>query len=314
MEKNNVVVTGAFGQDGSIMCKKLIDLGYNVYGIVKDIHKPKNKVDSVFYVSLNLEDINSLEIFLKKIKPKKIYNFLGVSNVFNPWENPKHTYVSNFLIPLNFLEIIKKDLPSCKFLNASSSLIFGNSKTKIQNEKTTPKPIFHYGYSKNFIGEIIKTYRKTFGLFLCSAIFYNHESEFREDSFFTKKVIKGSLDIINGKKEKLVLGDLDVYRDIGYAHDYMDACIKIMDNNFADDYIISSGNKIKMLDFVKIVFDKLNLSIEHHLEIDKKLIRKQKITNLYGDNTKIKSLGWYPKTDVINLIDKMIEYEKKIIK
>lgn len=310
MEKNNVVVTGAFGQDGSIMCKKLIDLGYNVYGIVKDIHKPKNKVDSVFYVSLNLEDINSLKIFLKKIKPKKIYNFLGVSNVFNPWENPKHTYVSNFLIPLNFLEIIKNDIPYCKFLNASSSLVFGESKTKKQNENTEKKPIYHYGYSKKFIGEIIETYRKQFNLFLCSAIFYNHESEYREDSFFTKKVIKNSLEIIDGKREKIILGDLNVFRDMGYADDYMDACIKILNHDKPDDYIISTGIKIKMFDFVKKVFDILDLNIEKHLEIDESLIRKDKLSNLVGDNSKIMSLGWSPKTDINSLIKKMIEHEK----
>lgn len=309
MVNKNIIIFGALGQDGTFMCKKLKEDGFDVFGIIKKNSEKNNSVQGINYIETNISKKYEIEKLIKKIKPIEVYNFMGVTNVLSPWDNPEEIYLKNFILPVKLLEAIKLHSIETRFLQSSSSLIFGNTDTNIQTETTKKKPIYHYGYSKYFVDELIKEYRINFNLFLCSAIFYNHESEYRKEHFFTKKVIKQSFLITKGIIDYIELGDLDSYRDFGYAGDYMDACIKIIRHNKPDDYIISSGNKIKLYDFVKIVFDKFNLDMSKNLKINKTLTRKNNLSNLVGDNSKLKSIGWEPSTDLNKIIDIMINHE-----
>lgn len=305
-----VIVTGAHGQDGTIISQKLLDRGDKVFGFVKKNSIPKVLYPHIEYIDTENLDYSKIYDLIKKINPHEIYNFMGVTNVINPWDSPHEVYKKNFLHVLNILESVKNINKKIKILQSSSSLIFGNTEKNLQNEDDLTNPIYHYGFSKKFADDLIKVYRKEFGIFCCSAIFYNHESEFRGENFFTKKLIRESYEIVKGTRDYVLVGNVDAYRDYGYAGDYMDACIKILEQDKPDDYIISSGQQIKILDLINIVFNKLGLDINKHLIIDKNLLRLDNLSNLCGDNSKIKSIGWSPKTSLGDMIDKMINYEK----
>jgi GDPmannose 4,6-dehydratase len=310
MENNYVLVTGAHGQDGTLMCKKLVEKGFKVFGVVKKNSTPKMEIPNVEYLEYNLNDYDDVQTIIKKIEPSQVYNFLGFTNVTNPWSNPVEVYEKNFMIPIKIMESIKIHSPKTKFLQSSSSLIFGEGISEIQNEKTEKNPIYHYGFSKKFTDDIVSLYRNKFNLFFCSAIFFNHESEIRGDNFFSKKLIKGAVEVHLGERDFIELGNLESYRDYGYADDYIEACIKILEQEIPDDYIVSSGSKIKLYDFVKIVFHKLNLDISNNLKITSQDYKPDTLSHLFGDNDKIISIGWSPKTSLEEMIDKMINYEK----
>jgi len=310
MENNYVLVTGAHGQDGTLMCRKLVEKGFKVFGVIKKNSIPKLEIANVDYLEYNFNDYEDVQTIIKKLNPSQLYNFLGYTNVTNPWDNPIEVYEKNFMIPIKIMESIRIHSPKTKFLQSSSSLIFGNGISKIQNEESERHPIYHYGFSKKFTDDIVNLYRNKFNLFFCSAILFNHESEIRGDNFFSKKLIKSAVEVHLGKRDYIELGNLESFRDYGYANDYIEACIKILEQEVPDDYVVSSGSKIKLYDFVKIVFHKLNLDMLNHLKITSHDNKPDSLSHLFGDNKKIISTGWLPKTSLENMIDKMINYEK----
>jgi GDPmannose 4,6-dehydratase len=308
MERNKALVLGALGQDGSFMCDVLLENNFDVYGLVKENSDENRFNKNVFYIKENIDNIQSI---ISKIKPNHIYNFMGITDVFNPWENVLEIYQNNFLNPVKIIEAIRCVDINIKYLQASSSLIFGMTNETPQNEKTDCNPVYHYGLSKKFTDDFIKLNRKKFNMKLNSAILYSHESERRGGNFFSKKIINDALDIKIGKREFIEVGDVDGYRDIGYAKDYMQACFLIMSNNKCDDYVVGTGKSTKTIDFIKIVFDKLNLDINKNLLINDKFKRDIDLSHLVADNTKIINLGWRPTKTVEDIINIMIN--KKII-
>lgn len=310
MVKNKALILGALGQDGIFMSDILLNKGYEVYGIIKK-NSTKVKLDNITYYEVTPNDSSEYIKIINEIQPSEIYNFMGVTNVFNPWDNPNDIYFNNFFLPLQIIEFIKSELPTCKFLQASSSLIFGNTTQTPQNELSLRNPIYHYGHSKNLIDNLIKDYRKNFDLFLCSAILYSHESELRGENFLSKKIIKQSIEIKNGVRDKIHLGDVNQYRDIGYAKDYMDACYLILQQEIPDDFIIGSNSTIKTKEFIEKILGKFNLEFENVIEINNSLKRSVDLSHLVSDNTKLKSIGWSPSTTIDDMIDIMINFETK---
>jgi GDPmannose 4,6-dehydratase len=184
--------------------------------------------------------------------------------------------------------------------------VFGLTNESPQNEQTTRNPVYHYGISKNLTDDIIKLYRDKYNLFLCSAILYPHESERRNDNFFSQKIIKESFDILRGKKNKIHIGDIDSFRDVGYAKDYMEACFLIINQVKPDDYVIGSGKSIKNIDFIEKVFNLLGLDVNTQLVFDNTLKREYNLSHLIADNKKIKSIGWTPNKNIDDIITVMI--------
>jgi GDPmannose 4,6-dehydratase len=160
--------------------------------------------------------------------------------------------------------------------------------------------------AKNFVDEAIKSYRKNFNMNLASAILYPHESERRRDGFFCKKIINGAVDIKNGKIDTIEVGDVNGYRDVGYAKDYMEACHLIMSQDVLEDYIIGTGISTRTSSFIEKVFKKLELGPEC-IVVNNNLKRGDNLSHLIADNTKIRKLGWEPTKTVDDIIDIMIE-------
>jgi len=308
MENKKALVIGPLGQDGSFMCDILLSKGYEVYGIIK-VNTDPNRLDRrVCYYRRNLNKMDDFKELLLEMEPDEVYNFMGITDVFHPWSNAYDVYQNNFLIPIMMIDSIRESNLNIKFLQASSSLVFGMNKEKLQNEETKRNPIYHYGMAKNFVDEAIKSYRKNFDMNLASAILYPHESERRRDNFFSKKMIDGAVDIKNGKLKRIEVGDINGYRDIGYAKDYMEACHLIMQQDVLDDYVIGSGIPVKTSYFIKEIFRKLGLSPDS-IVIKDDLKRGDDLSHLIADNSKIKKLGWKPTKNIDDIIDIMIKHK-----
>ena len=218
------LITGISGQDGSYLAEYLIELGYEVFGIIRRQSVAENqssRIESIndqvktFYGDLN--DESSLFKLLKKIKPDEIYNLAAMSHVKVSFDVPSYTIKTNALGVLNILEAYRATCPNSKFYQASSSEMFGNSidKDGCQRLTTPMNPVSPYGCSKILGFNLVKHYRNAYKLHCCNGILFNHESPRRGTNFVTHKVVKGAVEIKKGLKNKLVLGNLDSSRDWG---------------------------------------------------------------------------------------------------
>lgn len=305
------LVFGALGQDGSFICEILLENNYKVFGLIKPNSREERCNNLITYIKEDISSKEKIKNIILTVNPTHIFNFMGLTNIFNPWENTEIVYDYNFLIPLRIIESINEINPKIKFLQASSSLVFGLNGETPQNELTIRKPIYHYGISKNLTDDIIKLYRNKFNLFLCSAILYPHESERRTNNFFSKKIIIESIKIKKGLQDNIHVGDILSYRDIGYAKDYMEACLLIINQNKPDDYVVGSGIPLQNIDFIQKVFNILGLNINDKLLFDSTLKRDYGLSHLVANNEKIKSIGWYPKNNIDDIIEIMINTELK---
>ena len=314
---NNIaIITGITGQDSAYLAKLLLKKNYKVYGVVRSIESSDftklrylNIYSNINFVEVDLMSFNEVHELLRKIRPNCLYNLASQSSV--GWSNlePYDTYLFNSISVLNMLESIRKIDIKIKFFQALSSEIFGIPDNLPINELESISPVNMYGASKASNYNLIKIYRDTYNIFAASGIFFNHESVLRTGDFFVKKVIKNSIQIKNKKLDKLVVGNLNVKRDFGYAPKYIEAMWQMLQSDKPDDYIICSGKSILLRDIVEYVFDKL--------ELDKNLIientdffRPNEIDEIYGDNSKaVQVLGWKYDYDFYDVLDILIDEE-----
>lgn len=316
-------ITGITGQDGSYLSEHLLNLGYEVHGLVRrnsvtenqESRLEKLRGDINLYYG-DLLDQSSIDNTLKKIKPDEIYNLAAQSHVRVSYEIPQFTVLTNSLGVLNLLESIKLYCPSAKIYQASSSEMFGNSRDKDgkQRENTPMHPVSPYGCSKLFSYSLIRNYRKAFGLFASNGILFNHESPRRATNFVTTKIIKIAVQIKQKKMKTLELGNLDSQRDWGHAKDYVRAMHMILNHKKADDFVISTGKTFSIRDLCKLVFSKLGMNYMDYVKINPKYLRPEELDYLCGDSSKArKNLGWEPEYTFETMIDEMLEHFLKII-
>jgi len=298
------IITGVLGQDGSFLSEKLLNDGYEVIGLVRPEKNFERKDFEIHGIDLlSQEDVYN---FVKKIKPTHIFNFAGETNVFNPYSNIQNTWKQNFHIPMNIIESIRKIDTSIKFFQSSSSLMYTSGENTIINESTQINPLYPYGISKASVFQLTKELREKENLFLCTGIFFNHDSERRGDNFFTQKVILGLRDILNKKIDKLELGNLDIQKDLSYAGDFMDGVKLQMEDTSPEDYIFGSGKLILLRDFVREAFEFFDLNYENYIISKSNIDSNQR--PLVSNPSKIKKkLGWKTKTNVQELIKIMIK-------
>jgi GDPmannose 4,6-dehydratase len=297
------LILGSKGQDGQFLSEKLLLDGYEVFGVIK----PNTNSLQKNTISLDLTDIKNVEFIISKVKPTHIFNFAGVSDVFNPYDNLEFSYQQNCLIPQNFLNSILKIDKTIRFFQSSSSLMYGRSTINKINEETPTSPIYPYGITKLYSHNLIKEYREEFDLFCSSGIFFNHDSEKRGDKFLTQKIILGIKDILNKKTNTIKLGNIDVHRDISYAGDFMDAVKLMMESNNPTDYVLGSEKLTSIREFIEKSFNYVGLDYKNHIEQDKDFIRTKNDIILVSDITKIKNnLGWETTKNIDDIIKIMI--------
>ena len=323
--KKKAFITGINGQDGSYLSEYLLSKDYKVYGIVRRnsiSEHQESRIDHLIGNGVETEygdllDVSSLERMIRLIKPDEIYNIAAQSHVKISMEIPQFTVQTNTIGLLNMIEAYKNNHPSARFYQASSSEMFGRSVDKdgFQRETTRMSPTSPYGCSKVFGYNIIKHYRNAYNLFAVNGILFNHESPRRGSNFVTNKVVKTAVQIKKRIKDKLVLGNLDSFRDWGHSKDYVRAMHMIINHNEPDDFVCATGVTKSVRDMCDYVFKKLNLDYKDFVLQDKKYMRAEELDYLRGDSSKLRSvLGWEPEYSFEMLMDEMIDHWMKIIK
>ena len=312
------LITGIAGQDGSYLAEYLLDLGYEVHGIVRRNSTPENQSTRFekIHGKLNLEygdlqDISSISKAMQRIQPDEIYNLAAQSHVRISYDIPQFTAQTNAIGVLNMLEAYKQFSPKSKFYQASSSEMFGSSVDDdgYQRETTQMNPVSPYGCAKVFGYNICRNYRNAFNLHIVNGILFNHESPRRGSNFVTNKVVKGAVEISKGLRTTLELGNMDSYRDWGHSKDYVKAMHMIINHDIADDFVVSTGETHSVREMIEYVFNKLNLDYKKHVVQNPKFIRPEELKYLRGDCSKLKNtFGWKPEYDFFKLMDEMIEH------
>jgi GDPmannose 4,6-dehydratase len=312
-------ITGIGGQDGSYLAEYLLDLGYEVYGIIRRNSTPEHqqsRLDDIrnnpnLYISYgDLLDISGLERLLSEIKPDEIYNLAAQSHVRISFEIPQFTTQVNALGVVNVLEAMKNNCPNAKFYQASSSEMFGSAVDEdgFQRETTKMNPVSPYGCAKVFGYNIVRNYRNAYKLHLSNGILFNHESPRRGSNFVTNKVVKAAVRISLGLQDKLELGNLDAYRDWGHSKDYIKAMHLILQQSEPGDWVVATGETRSVRDMCEYVFKKLNLNYEDYIIQNQKFLRPEELKYLKGDSTRMRELGWKPEYTFESMMDEMVEF------
>ena len=339
------LITGITGQDGSYLAELLLNKEYEVHGVVRRSSNPnysriehllaqskKNK-NTINLHNGDLTDSNNITQIISKVQPDEIYNLGAQSFVGSSFDIPEYTANCNGLGTLRILEAIKilglKD--KTKFYQAGTSELYGLVQESPQKESTTFYPRSPYGVSKLFAHWITINYRESYGLFACNGILFNHESPRRGEEFVTKKIIKGLVLIDQGLSDCLSLGNLDALRDWGHAKDYVEMQWRMLQQTEPQDFVIATGRQTSIRDFIELTSTKLGwgkiiwkgqgsdeIGIREDtgqrvIDINPKYFRPSEVSSLIGDPSLAKEkLSWEPKTNLEELIEEMIIYEKGV--
>jgi GDPmannose 4,6-dehydratase len=307
------LITGVTGQDGSYLAEFLLDRKYEVYGLVRRTSLEKyDRVEQIAerirFVEGDLTDQSSLDQALQQIQPDEVYNLAAQSFVPVSWNQPVLTADVTGLGVLRVLEAIRRHSPKSKFLQASSSEMFGKVEESPQSEKTRFHPRSPYGVAKVFGHHITVNYRESYGIFACSSICFNHESPRRGSEFVTRKVTQHVARIKLGLADKLKMGNIDAQRDWGFAGDYIRAMWMMLQQPQADDFVIATGETHSVQELLDAAFSCAGLDWKKYVEIDPKLVRPAEVDYLCGDSAKArKVLGWKPEVSFHQLVETMVE-------
>jgi GDPmannose 4,6-dehydratase len=307
------IITGITGQDGSYLAELLLSKGYEVVGTVRRASAPnywriQHLLDRITIKPADLLDQLSIIRLVDEVRPDEMYNLAAMSFVPASWDQPMLTGEFNAQGVTRVLEAVRHVDPKIKLYQASSSEMFGKVREIPQTELTPFYPRSPYGVSKVYGHYITVNYRESYGLFAVSGILFNHESPRRGLEFVTRKVTDGVARIKLGQADTLSLGNLDAQRDWGFAGDYVQAMWLMLQQDHADDYVISTGISHSVRELVETAFAHAGLDWNKHVKLDPKFIRPAEVEQLIGDNTKArKALGWEPKVDFTALVEMMVD-------
>lgn len=333
--KNVALITGVTGQDGSFLSEFLLDKGYEVHGVIRRssvdfreriVHLEGHDRFHLHYADLG--DSMSIMQVVKKVQPTEIYNLAAQSHVQVSFDAPEYTADVDAVGVLRLLEAVRLCSleKSCRIYQASTSELYGKVEEVPQNENTPFHPYSPYAVAKLYGFWITKEYREAYGMFCCSGILFNHESERRGETFVTRKITLAAARIAQGKQDKLYLGNLSSLRDWGYAKDYVECMWLILQNSEPDDFVIATGEQHSVRDFATLAFRNVGINLRWEgegldekgidiatgrvlIEVSPDFYRPTDVVNLWGDPTKAKALlGWNPsKTSFEKLVKIMTD-------
>ena len=317
------LITGITGQDGSFLAELLLGKGYDVHGTIR-----RSSVDYRERIAhlegrpnfhlhyADLTDSMSMLQVISKVKPTEIYNLAAQSHVQVSFDSPEFTANVDATGVLRVLEAVRLCglTDTCRIYQASTSELYGKVEEVPQNEQTPFHPYSPYAVAKLYGYWIVKEYREAYGMYCCSGILFNHESERRGETFVTRKITLAAARIAQGKQEKLLLGNLDSLRDWGYAKDYVECMWLILQQEKPEDFVIATGVQHSVREFCYLAFKHAGIELEFKgegidekgydkatgkclVEVSKDFYRPTDVVNLWGDPTKAKEkLGWNPQT------------------
>ncbi len=333
------LITGVTGQDGSYLAEFLIEKGYDVHGVIRRSsvdfrerisHLEGNPNFHLHYADLS--DSMSLIQVVGKVRPDEIYNLAAQSHVQVSFDVPEFTANVDAVGVLRILEAVRLCglTDRCRIYQASTSELYGKVEEVPQNENTPFHPYSPYAVAKLYGYWIVKEYREAYGMFCCSGILFNHESERRGETFVTRKITLAAARIAQGKQEKLLLGNLSSLRDWGYARDYVECMWLILQNEKPEDFVIATGEQHSVREFATLAFRRVGIELRWEgegadekgidsatgkviVEVSPDFYRPTDVVNLWGDPSKAKrELGWNPqKTSFEELVNLMVDSDMK---
>ena len=335
MAKNIALITGITGQDGSYLSEFLLEKDYEVHGIIRrssvDFRERIAHLEGHPHFHLHYADLGdsmSLMGVIGRVRPTEIYNLAAQSHVQVSFDSPEYTANIDATGVLRILEAVHNTglTDSCRTYQASTSELYGKVEEVPQNENTPFHPYSPYAVAKLYGYWIVREYREAYGMFCCSGILFNHESERRGETFVTRKITLAAARIKQGKQKKLYLGNLSSLRDWGYAKDYVECMWLILQNKVPEDFVIATGVQHSVREFCYHAFKRVGIELEFHgeginekginkatgevlIEVSPDFFRPTDVVNLWGDPTKAKAkLGWNPnKTSFEELVNLMVD-------
>lgn len=331
------LITGVTGQDGSYLAELLLDKGYEVYGIMRrksvvDYGNVEHIKDKIHFIYADMTDLVSLVNAMRISEADEVYNLAAQSFVATSWEQPLATAQIDALGVTNMLEAIRMVKPSCRFYQASTSEMFGLVQETPQRETTPFYPRSPYGVAKVYGHWITKNYRESYGLYACSGILFNHESERRGKEFVTRKITDSVARIKLGIQDHIELGNMDSKRDWGHSKDYVYAMWLMLQQDHADDYVIATNETRTVREFVEIAFSKAGIELEWSgkgidevgrnkadgktlVKVNKEFFRPAEVEILLGDPSKAeKELGWKREISFDELVERMVKNDMELVK
>jgi GDPmannose 4,6-dehydratase len=312
MKKPVALITGITGQDGSYLAEFLLEIGYDVVGMVRrtstiTFGRIAHIQDRLTLVSGDMLDEPSMITILQEYRPSEVYNLAAQSFVQASWRQPVFTGEVTALGVTRLLDAIRIVDPTIRFYQASSSEMFGKVRETPQNENTPFYPRSPYGVAKVYGHWITVNYRESYGLHATSGILFNHESPRRGLEFVPRKITHGVARIKLGLDSELRLGNLDARRDWGYAGDYVKAMWLMLQQQQPDDYVIATGSTHSVRELCEAAFDCIELDWERYVVQDERFMRPAEVDLLVGDASKAgQVLGWEPTTSFPELIELMV--------
>lgn len=330
------LITGITGQDGSYLAELLLSKGYEVYGVIRrssslnmdrihhiyqDPHEDDVRLHLLFG---DLCDTSSLNCVLEAARPDEIYNLGAQSHVKVSFEIPEYTAEVTGVGVVRLLEAVREVGLKSRFYQASSSELFGQAVESPQRENTPFYPRSPYAAAKAYAFHIVRNYRESYGMFAVNGILFNHESPRRGESFVTRKITQAVAEFTAGRTAALYLGNLDAYRDWGFAGDYVEAMWQMIQAEKPDDYVIATGEPHSVREFCELAFRIAGIPITWQgagleeqgvdangrvlVRIDPRYFRPAEVERLAGDASKAKrELGWQPKVKFSELVQMMVE-------
>lgn len=315
------VISGISGQDGYWLTKYLLTvLGYEVIGILRrtssptDVHlTPYKASPCLHFVDGDVLDLASLRQILNDFKPDHFYHLAASSHVGQSFKCPVANAETTALGTLNALEAVRQASPETRFYFAASSEIFGNTSdgSTTLDENSPMNPESPYGVSKLFGFHMTRVYRRSYGIHASAGILFNHESQIRGEQFVSRKITTGLARIKHGLQKKIKLGNVNARRDWGHARDYVQAMVKMLQQDAPDDYVIATNTSYSVMDFLNLACEYFDLAPERILEIDPAMIRPKDVEVLIGNPSKAhKKLRWKSETSFKDLVHEMCAYDE----
>jgi GDPmannose 4,6-dehydratase len=309
------LICGVAGQDGSYLAELLLRKGYEVVGTSRDsMITSFSNLDKlgirrqVQTVSMAINDFRSVLNVVQRHKPDEIYNLAGQTSVGLSFDQPVEAMESITLGTLNMLEVMRFVGQPIRFYNAGSSECFGDTGLELATEDTSCQPRSPYAVAKASAHWLVKNYRDAYGLFACTGILFNHESPLRPERFVTQKIIRAAARISRGSSDKLHLGNIEIYRDWGWAPDYVDAMWRMLQQPLADDYVIATGVTRSLEYFVDRAFAYFDLDWKEHVQVERDLFRPTDIFSSAANPGKARRvLDWAADTCIDDVVKKMAE-------
>jgi GDPmannose 4,6-dehydratase len=312
--QRTALIVGISGQDGAYLAQLLLGKNYRVVGASRDAQlNPFNALqklgirDRVEVLTVAPSDFRSVVTALLRVKPDEVYYLAGQSSPGLSFDQPVETFESITLAVLNFLEALRFSKLDCKFYHAASSEIFGETQSPA-NETTTLNPSSPYAVAKAAAYWQVRLYREAYAMRVCSGILFNHESPLRPERFVTMKIARAVAEIALGQRRELVLGNIEISRDWGWAPEYVEGMWRIMQLDEPEDFVLATGRAYSLREFLEAAFNAVSLNWKDYVRSDPKLFRPSDPRIIVGDPAKAeRMLGWHATLQTSDVARRLVE-------